>query len=509
MSYKIVDQIKKSSLSSTLKPILEAYASFGNRDGTSIRPTEAAVGKRAGKSRGVVSRHTQTLVALGLLVHDKDEHGIYFRHAYDRPGVWAYCYHVDASKLTDPASVEQWETQKNELIEKRRAAGAKNTKTKWVKGTSGNPNGAEQIATREHTKTLQTQQSNLRQTPSQQIATNPAQQIATQTLPFDPRSANPNDNPSARSRAVSQSQRQVSKSVSKDALASLARSTGASESDNLDHDPNHYDKRHGTPPWMEAENILHSLNLPLMAKNTILLLDLVDELEAGGVGIGRKGDWANLFRGVWRWNQLHKKGGLLWFTLDDMAKGLRSASERNALAQWDRHMENGGCKLCVDKTPLTDAEVEAMAKKYPVAKPPVSAPPPVAEPDPDSTEFWAKEWRERTAEPKPANGKPEIVQCPHGFIPPEDCQQCTERMNQCPHGAKREACLPCLGLVEVRCFRKACNKFFHTPKERRRPRFCSPECKELFEAREEELRQKHAKPEPKHQFAVFLNGKET
>jgi hypothetical protein len=90
VSYKIVDQIKKSHVPATLKKVLEAYVTFGNRDGTSIRPTEAAVAERASASRITISRRTQTLVALGLLVHDLDEKGYWLKYAYGENGVWAY-----------------------------------------------------------------------------------------------------------------------------------------------------------------------------------------------------------------------------------------------------------------------------------------------------------------------------------------------------------------------------------------------------------------------------------
>jgi hypothetical protein len=149
MSYKIVDQIKKSPLPRPLKTVLEAYATFANRDGTSIRPTEAAVAERATSSRSVVSRHTQTLVATGLLVHDLDENGYWQKHVYKENGVWAYVYHIDASKLSDPVLREQWKARQNEIIMKRREAGAKNTKTKWAKGTSGNPNGHSKLLFRD------------------------------------------------------------------------------------------------------------------------------------------------------------------------------------------------------------------------------------------------------------------------------------------------------------------------------------------------------------------------
>ena len=59
MSFKLVDKIKKSNLPGPLKKVLEAYVSFGNSDGTSIRPTADKVADRAGcgqRIRGLASR---------------------------------------------------------------------------------------------------------------------------------------------------------------------------------------------------------------------------------------------------------------------------------------------------------------------------------------------------------------------------------------------------------------------------------------------------------------------
>jgi hypothetical protein len=125
--------------------VLEAYASFGNRDGTSIRPTEAAVALRASASRSTVSRRTQTLVDIGLLVQDLDDEGYWLKYAYGENGVWAYVYHIDTSKLSDPALIAQWEIERNAFLEKCRQAGAKKFTTRWSKGTSGNLSGLSKI----------------------------------------------------------------------------------------------------------------------------------------------------------------------------------------------------------------------------------------------------------------------------------------------------------------------------------------------------------------------------
>jgi hypothetical protein len=225
MSYRIVDQIKKSNLPRPLKTVLESYVRYGNRDGTSIRPTEAKVGIHASISRGTVSRHTQTLVTLGLLVHDLDEHGIWMKHAYNQPGVWAYVYHVDASKLKEPALMEQWEKQRIEHLEKCKVAGAKNTHTKWAKGKSGNPSGMSNIQQQEHRDLRhpstgicdKPSHRDLRQTLAQGFTTNPTTGIYdTDPTLVDPCSAPPTDDPSARNRAVDQ--KRVSELVSEDVL---------------------------------------------------------------------------------------------------------------------------------------------------------------------------------------------------------------------------------------------------------------------------------------------------
>jgi len=349
MSYKIINQIKKSTLPRPLKTVLEAYAYFANKDGTSIRPTEASVALRASSSRSVVSRHTQTLVATGLLVHDRDEHGIYLKHAYGENGVWAYVYHVDASKLNDPALVAQWEERQNEIIKKRREVGAKNTTTKWAKGTSGNPKG--------HSNLLLLEQSKVLQTPPQQFATNPpqqngvagAQQFATQTLPSDPRSADPSDNPSARSRAVGQNQ--VSELVSEDRSEASPPhpSDTIQEQANIDqgnewyytHGGHDHDEHLGT--YISAED-LHVRMFPGKTwthEDICLMVDLAREV--GGIRGITHG--AEIMEAAWEWNQIHKTGKMRLFSVAELAKALRSDNPRSLLNQMRAHT---GCKLCMD-----------------------------------------------------------------------------------------------------------------------------------------------------------------
>jgi len=125
MSYKIVHAIKKSKLPAPLKRVLEAYVSFGNADGTNIRPTQAKVGERASCSRRTVERYTPVLVGLGVLVHDRNEDGTYKTYNYPKPGVWAFVYHADIAPLLKPEVIAGFDFQREALSEKRRKAVAK------------------------------------------------------------------------------------------------------------------------------------------------------------------------------------------------------------------------------------------------------------------------------------------------------------------------------------------------------------------------------------------------
>ncbi len=86
------NKIKKSNLPAPLKRVLEAYVSFGNSDGTNIRPTANAVADRITGSRTTVARYTPKLVRLGLLIHDRNEDGTCKTHSYNSTGTWAYVY---------------------------------------------------------------------------------------------------------------------------------------------------------------------------------------------------------------------------------------------------------------------------------------------------------------------------------------------------------------------------------------------------------------------------------
>jgi len=482
MSYKIVDQIAKSPIPSTLKTVLIAYATFANRDGTSIRPTEAKVALRASSSRSVVSRHTQTLVALGLLVHDRDEHGIFLKHAYGDNGVWAYVYHIDASKLTDPLLVARWEAEREAFIEKCRVAGAKNFATRWAKGTSGNRSGLSKIQ--------QQEQRDLRQTQTEGFATNPPQRnplvgaegFATQTLPSDPRSANPTDNPSAVSTAVNQNQ--VSELVSEaSSVASLPHS-GDSATSELTFDQEKQGKPEWTnadidreigpsQQWLSAEDLYHRLFPRKLWTDADIELLIALATEVGGFKGITYG--AERLVAAWEWNQVHKKGKYKLFSLAELAKSLRSTNDRSLLAQMEAHE---GCKLCEgiceqDKDNTNSRGMDT---------PPASAPPP--------------------------SGSEGPCLCPHGnnwgF-----CQPCTDKealRNQCQHGNHTASCYECSHPPNTTCRWKKCGKWFHA--ESKAHHFCSPECEDKFKAREAEMKALYASEAvpARNQLAAFLDG---
>jgi hypothetical protein len=57
-------------------------------------------------------------------------------------------------------------------------------------------------------------------------------------------------------------------------------------------------------------------------------------------------DGGDLVKQAWEWNQIHKKGKLRLFSLAELARALRSASDRSLLAQIQAHE---GCDLCMDE----------------------------------------------------------------------------------------------------------------------------------------------------------------
>ena len=75
MSYKIRDQIAKlKGVPARHKRVLDAWASFADKDGTNIYASKEAVAERAGISRWTVYRNTNDLVGIGVLVDTGDTH---------------------------------------------------------------------------------------------------------------------------------------------------------------------------------------------------------------------------------------------------------------------------------------------------------------------------------------------------------------------------------------------------------------------------------------------------
>lgn len=104
MSFKIVDRIKKAKgVPGKYKRVLEAWASFGNKDGTNIRPSKESVARRAGINRSTVYRNSDKMMALGVLVPElnpddlTDPVGI--RKHYYPNGHWTTVYRIDLDKL--------------------------------------------------------------------------------------------------------------------------------------------------------------------------------------------------------------------------------------------------------------------------------------------------------------------------------------------------------------------------------------------------------------------------
>jgi hypothetical protein len=223
MSFRLVDKVKKSCLPGHLKAILEAYLSFGNKDGTSIRPTAVKVGKRAGRSQRTVERYAPVLVKLGLLVHERDTDGNFLTHNYAKAGVWAYVYHADLSSLDNPQIVASFELQKAILSEKRRAA--------------AESKGSRQLALFDTDKVAETHTDNLSETLSANLSETPTAKMSDRPDPIAPTLRSVADqtqtDPSAVSTAVSKKEsKQVSPSLAMLATAPSAPPLPSAEKKN-------------------------------------------------------------------------------------------------------------------------------------------------------------------------------------------------------------------------------------------------------------------------------------
>jgi hypothetical protein len=202
---------------------------------------------------------------------------------------------------------------------------------------------------------------------------------------------------------------------------------------------------------------------------------------------------ADRIKQAWDWNQLHKTGKWLLYSLDELAKALRSTNDRSLLNQMDAHK---GCPKCL---PATAAGIQGMEGRErgdaerawrgkegatPVDEPPNSAAPPVADPP---------------------------ALCHHNE-PRESCQECEDEWTRredlshaCRHGGDDRKCDECLNPRNAQCRNRNCKKWFHSATGREP--YCSPGCSEEFKAREAELAKEYAKP-PKLRLAAFLDGEE-
>ena len=222
MSFRLVDKIKKSNLPGPLKKVLEAYVSFGNSDGTSIRPTADKVAERAGCGQRTVQRHTPTIVNLGLLVHERDEHGNYLTYSYPKDGVWAYVYHADLSPLANPAVVEGFERKRQAVKDARRRAQKNGSRSRQLELFEN-----DKMADSPHDRMAQTPYAKLAETPDDKMADRPD---PCTPLRFIQENHQTQTDPSAVSTAVSEKEsEQVSPSANLAApLASLEEPQGTS-----------------------------------------------------------------------------------------------------------------------------------------------------------------------------------------------------------------------------------------------------------------------------------------
>lgn len=270
-------------------------------------------------------------------------------------------------------------------------------------------------------------------TPPQQKALVGVEAFATQTLPSNPRSADPSDNPSARSRAVDQNP--VSEGVSEvRSVAALPHIHGR-ESDKQTYTP-HHDVH--SRVWVEAGEFFNSIwpSKPVRDEDVDLLLDLAKECCHGDLVRG-----GERLKAAWEWNQIHKKGKWKLFSLAELAKALGSPNDRSLLAQMDA---DEGCPLCMEKCPVCEGYTDCpcrRVKSTPMAQPSIA----------------------------PTTSQPPPVELP--VVPQREMITCTD----------------CKGEFDSPVGKGWPN---------RRP-FCSEDCRKNFDVRQEELRQKYARPKEK------------
>jgi hypothetical protein len=344
MSFRLVDKVKKSKLPGALKAVLEAYLSFGDKDGTSIRPTAAKVAVRAGKSQSTVHHLTPELVRLGLLVHDRDEKGEYLRHDYGKHGAWAYVYHADLGALENPGHIAYWELKRQVVSDKRRAASKAKEPLQLCLfgGYKFTETGIGKIADPGSGKFAETRSGKIADRPDPMV---PALRSVTDQTPVDPS-------------AAGAAGREVSKQASEAEGAPRPELPDTEEQ----HQTFYWSERHGREFSIEEVHVASEYLMALFPrsdlgeKDTVLMAEIaLDFLQRyPDLKLGDGEDFApspaetrvcRRMSEYLAWNRTHKKGGLVHANVAEFHNAWFSENDRCARNQWEDH-DPAECPKC-------------------------------------------------------------------------------------------------------------------------------------------------------------------
>ena len=140
MSYKIVDAIKKTrGVPGRIKRVLEAYASFADKDGTNIFASKEAVARRAGVSRDTVYRNTEDCLRIGVLVPARNHTCRQRRcnkgmtHFTGTQGHYTCVYFIDLALLQNAETQVSAKCRKDYVAKCRKVHSAKSDTTRSLK----------------------------------------------------------------------------------------------------------------------------------------------------------------------------------------------------------------------------------------------------------------------------------------------------------------------------------------------------------------------------------------
>jgi hypothetical protein len=292
MSYKIRDRIAKlKGVPSKYKRVLDAWATFANKDGSNIHPSKEAVAERAGISRWTVYENTTDLIEVGVLVDTGKT------HAYGA-GHYTTVYCINTAMLESPTLLGE------KLCSK--------------------------ILHRQCSKTPKT---------------NVAKPHA--TLPIDPRSLTLTDQ---KETPPTPEAKQVSKQVASE-LPPKAKTEPPVQVwcvDNID-DMAQMQKNFGPDyPVGRAYDLISKLGCNVKDQNEWLcFLNLMGFFSDNMPDHPERSLWA-----YWNYNQQHKTGGLVHYSLADAWVAIQSDNRKGAFPQFKKHQQLTVCpKHCYEKFP--------------------------------------------------------------------------------------------------------------------------------------------------------------